>query len=546
MRNILPVILALLLCCIGAICNGQQITQQTTVTVLNENGSPAVNAIAFRLSKTDLAIRQTVMADSAGRIVFPGNVDFGKEFVKITAFGYKDIDITDGSPSEPLKVVFAPLSVRLDEFVVSVEQNTVQKSDRLVFNIAGTNLAKGNNIYEVLKFAPLVKEENRQLSIIGKESTLLYINGRKTNVPAESMNAYLRGIPAENIAKIEVITNPGATLRNSGNTGIINIELKKNENDGVKGSLYVEDVQRKNNSQYGSLYLDMQKKNLNVTAGLYVNHSIQDAVNDTDYDYFNSGDKERLHENNNTRSLMTGGNVRADYRINPNHTIGMGFDAFHTEGKNRTLSDIYYGKLNSPSIDSVYYSDNRTDAPVSRYAVNLNYRGKISENDWLTIDLDYLRNDRDNTVFNIPAQCGGTDFAVEIRTVGNRCFEQLFRQNRIQTRFQCQAQPDGRIRRHPHRFRIGFLPYFRRRRSIYSRHGEKQFLLLSRDLYCGIPLLRLANQRQVVGKSRCPSRKCRRPRQPKSDRRQNYQTRPESYSFPIRHVRSECEPLVVL
>lgn len=340
MRNILPVILALLLCCIGAICNGQQITQQTTVTVLNENGSPAVNAIAFRLSKTDLAIRQTVMADSAGRIVFPGNVDFGKEFVKITAFGYKDIDITDGSPSEPLKVVFAPLSVRLDEFVVSVEQNTVQKSDRLVFSIAGTNLAKGNNIYEVLKFAPLVKEENRQLSIIGKESTLLYINGRKTNVPAESMNAYLRGIPAENIAKIEVITNPGATLRDSGNTGIINIELKKNENDGVKGSLYVEDVQRKNNSQYGSLYLDMQKKNLNVTAGLYVNHSIQDAVNDTDYDYFNSGDKERLHENNNTRSLMTGGNVRADYRINPNHTIGMGFDAFHTEGKNRTLSDI--------------------------------------------------------------------------------------------------------------------------------------------------------------------------------------------------------------
>ena len=63
------------------------------------------------------------------------------------------------------------MSVRLDEFVVSVEQNTVQKSDRLVFNIAGTNLAKGNNIYEVLKFAPLVKEENRQLSIIGKEST---------------------------------------------------------------------------------------------------------------------------------------------------------------------------------------------------------------------------------------------------------------------------------------------------------------------------------------------------------------------------------------
>ncbi len=75
-------LLALAFCHNLPICNAQQITQQTTVTVLNENGSPAVNAIAFRLSKTDLAIRQTVMADSAGRIVFPGNVDFGKEFVK--------------------------------------------------------------------------------------------------------------------------------------------------------------------------------------------------------------------------------------------------------------------------------------------------------------------------------------------------------------------------------------------------------------------------------------------------------------------------------
>lgn len=80
MRNIFWFMFVSLFCCTGLICNGQQITQQTTVTVLNENGSPAVNAIAFRLSKNDLAIRQTVMADSAGRIVFPGNVDFGKEF----------------------------------------------------------------------------------------------------------------------------------------------------------------------------------------------------------------------------------------------------------------------------------------------------------------------------------------------------------------------------------------------------------------------------------------------------------------------------------
>ena len=57
----------------------------------------------------------------------------------------------------------------------------------------------------------MVENRNERLSILGKESVELYINGRKSNLTQDAIRSYLLSLPADRIANIEVITNPGVT-----------------------------------------------------------------------------------------------------------------------------------------------------------------------------------------------------------------------------------------------------------------------------------------------------------------------------------------------
>lgn len=58
------------------------------------------------------------------------------------------------------------------------------------------------------------------------------INDRIVQMSGSELLNYLKSVRSENIAKIEVITTPPAKYDAQGNSGIINIVLKKNSNLG--------------------------------------------------------------------------------------------------------------------------------------------------------------------------------------------------------------------------------------------------------------------------------------------------------------------------
>ncbi|MEO0874194.1 MAG: hypothetical protein AAFY48_06270, partial [Bacteroidota bacterium] len=53
----------------------------------------------------------------------------------------------------------------------------------------------------------------------------------------EDLRAYLNNLPAEQIDRFEIITNPGARYEAEGNAGIIDIRLKKDRSLGMNGSV---------------------------------------------------------------------------------------------------------------------------------------------------------------------------------------------------------------------------------------------------------------------------------------------------------------------
>ncbi|KMQ65945.1 TonB-dependent receptor [Chryseobacterium sp. FH2] len=121
-----------------------------------------------------------------------------------------------------------------------------RKADRLIFNVASSIASQGMDASETLANVPMLKvDENMgSISIVGKSSVNVMINGRILNLSGTALLNYLKSIRSENIAKIEVITTPPAKYEAQGNSGLINIVLKKNPNLGFSGSINSNLIQR--------------------------------------------------------------------------------------------------------------------------------------------------------------------------------------------------------------------------------------------------------------------------------------------------------------
>ena len=115
--------------------------------------------------------------------------------------------------------------------------------------------------------------KRQTLKILGKNESIIFINGRKSNMDPEAVIEMLKSMPSENISKIEVITMPSSEFQVEGNQGIINIILKKKPTDGTNGNIRIEENQGYYNNPYGSVTLNYRTEKLgisgSVTGGKY-------------------------------------------------------------------------------------------------------------------------------------------------------------------------------------------------------------------------------------------------------------------------------------
>jgi ferric enterobactin receptor len=148
----------------------------------------------------------------------------GIEISKATALGHIEVK---------------PSTKTLEEVTVKGQKASVEMGlDRRIFNV-GTDIAnKGATAAEILGNLPSIQvsgeggirlrgSDNVRILIDGKPSTLVGING----------SSGLSSLQGNLIDKVEVITNPSARYEAEGMAGIINIVLKKNQNQGFNGAI---------------------------------------------------------------------------------------------------------------------------------------------------------------------------------------------------------------------------------------------------------------------------------------------------------------------
>ncbi|MBC9930153.1 outer membrane beta-barrel family protein [Chitinophaga qingshengii] len=204
------------------------------------------------LVKNDSVPVQQAMTDTLGHFSMKAGKDnyrliikqFGKEYLNKAVALDRDMDLGVIEIQEGTALQGVTITSRKKIFE--------QKVDRLVFNIENAVMPTGGNALDALKSTPGVRVQNDNVSIVGKGEVLVMIDDRLQRMSQEDLVTLMKSIPADNIKSIEVITTPPAKYEAEGNSGLINIKLKKakaNTWDASIGASYTQKTYASGNLQ---------------------------------------------------------------------------------------------------------------------------------------------------------------------------------------------------------------------------------------------------------------------------------------------------------
>lgn len=259
--------------------------------------------------------------------------------------------------------------------VVMTKKVFQKKSDRFIYDVAASPVAKGNTAFGLLKETPLVSSTDDQtLKIAGKSNAVIFINGRVTQMDAESLVQFLKSTPAENIQRIEVITTPGSEYKVESSDGIINIILKKKTSNGLNGSLRMNNQQNYYNSTGAGLSLNYRKDKLGINTNINTNENIQEQ-----YYILRNGNSESTNQSEGRitdPNKNLGGYLNIDYQFNDNNSLAITYNSWANRSYNSTAN------LFNTTTDLVKQETNYTrtkskeDSRSYNNSVNLNYELK--------------------------------------------------------------------------------------------------------------------------------------------------------------------------
>jgi iron complex outermembrane recepter protein len=265
------------------------------------------------------------------------------------------------------------------EAVTLTKQVFKKQSDRFVYDVAASPVAKGNTTFDLLKQTPFLSTtDDKTLKIVGKNNALIYINGRKTNMDAESLTQFLKNTPAENIQKIEVITVPGSEYQVESSDGIINIILKKKMSNGTSGNMRMSNTQNKFNASNASFSVNYRKDKLGINANL----SGGENINPQSY-VLKNGIGQVTNEsigNIDDPNKNLGGYLNIDYQLTEKSNLALSWNSWANKSYNSTIDLL--NTLTQPNdkglLETTYTrTKNKEDARNYNNSVNLNYEVKL-------------------------------------------------------------------------------------------------------------------------------------------------------------------------
>lgn len=374
--------------------------QDGKVSVTIKNGQQAIeNATVELLHAKDSTVAKTAISDKAG-LAEMQHVRFGSYLLRVSFVNFATAYSSSFPVSAEQAVVVAPsmglspLAAEVAGVTVTGRKPFIQRlSDRLVVNVENSVVSAGSSAMDVLERSPGVSiDQNDAIGLRGRQGVIIMIDGKPTPLNGADLANYLRGLPSNAIERIDIITNPSARYDASGNSGIIDIRMKKDQRLGFNGNLtagYGQGVYPKANA---GTSLNFRDKKINLF-GTY-NYSYRMNLNHLllDRNFYNNG-------------VYSGGDLKDNYTKTPSdfHAIRVGADFFPDKSNiigfvvTRNISDFNPRTYNNSTVldaqhqaASTFQTQAINNSDNNNTVANLNFKHSFTKpGNELTADIDF-------------------------------------------------------------------------------------------------------------------------------------------------------------
>lgn len=282
-------------------------------------------------------------------------------------------------------------STKLDEIVVKGSRTLIErKIDRVIFNVEKSIMASTGNALDAVSKSPGVRIDFQGNVTVNGKSARVLINNRPLHLSPAELNNYLKNITAQNIQHVEIMSNPSSAY-DAKSGAIINIVTKKRTQQGVYGSLNA-------SYQQGQAGRSLIGGKLIYNRGRFRisnSYTFRDATyrkqfleeNSYQVDGANKfWSTDRQEEEKGQTHLYK---LNMDYALSKRHVVGAQFVGSYSQRNTVTQTDnnVYSQQV----LDSNLTTGETSGANKFRYALNLNYEGKLgNKGSQINVNFNYL------------------------------------------------------------------------------------------------------------------------------------------------------------
>jgi hypothetical protein len=380
--------------------SAQEAKGRIGITILSPENTPLEGATAELLRSKDSVLVKTSLSDKSGVAIFeqvkPGEYLLRTTMVNHTASYSAPFTIGSDNLTVTLSsIVLSPApSGQLQNVTVTGRKPFIQKlTDRIVVNVENSIVSAGSSALDVLERSPGVTVDgNDAISLRGRAGVIIFIDGKPSPMTGADLANYLRGLPVNAIERIEIITNPSAKYDAAGNSGIIDIRMKKDQRLGTNGTLnagYGQGIYPKANA--GTTF-NYRNKIVNVFGNYNFSH--RQMLNELilNRNFYNRGIFNGSDDKHNyAKMTVNGHNARIGADFFPGKKTIIGFvvssnsNSFTRDNRNSSV-------VNDASLQPIFTFNTRAtnDDAGKNMVGNINFKTTFdSTGRELTADVDY-------------------------------------------------------------------------------------------------------------------------------------------------------------